>query len=336
MALSHDDMGRLGELRVLMNDLTTGRRTRAETRAEILRLLRAIGMLNSGGTAFNTNGLGGQRRRLMEAEGIDFGALGVAVGFTPAGTRPNDPTLPLRGDHADPDAVPRVDVTPADVRPLIRPDVLAAFVEFGLSEETVIQYIVDNHNDRTQQRYVPDLEGLARRHAGTLTPADVLLIDLYTTKLFYKELNARLRGRPSHERTAALRLARLLNASLTSLPPITGTAYRSIELRGTALAGFLAEYVDGAKVTWTSFTSVASTLGGVMTGRENIVFEIQDAIAYDITDFADGMAYNIPPNPGRELLMPAGARVEVVSAKETSPGSGVYKVVVKQVAAGTI
>jgi hypothetical protein len=214
--------------------------------------------------------------------------------------------LPLRGLHADPDAVPRVDVTPADVRPLIRPDVLAAFVEFGLSEETVIQYIVDHHNDRSQQRYLADLEGLSRQYAGALTSTDVMLVDLYTTKLFYKELNLRLRTGENHD--AALKLARLLNISLSKLPPVTGTAHRSISLSGRPLADFLAKHTPGAPVTWDSYSSVASTPAGCCPSA-NIVFIVQSAVAYDITDFADGMAYKETPNPGRELVVPAGAQL---------------------------
>ena len=228
--------------------------------------------------------------------------------------------------------MPRVDVAPADVRPLIRPDVLAAFVEFGPSEETVVQYIVDHHNDRSQQRYLADLEGLAGKYAGTLNSTDVMLIDLYTTKLFYKELNTRLRT--TVHRDAAIKLAKLLNAAIDKLPPIVGTAYRSINIESrAALANFLTKHNAGDPVRWDSYSSVGSELGGTMPG-DNIVFEIKNATAYDITDFADGMAYKSPPNPGRELLIPAGAQLRVVSATEVSPGK--WTIVLEQVGAGSI
>lgn len=331
-ALSHDDRGRIGELRVLTNDLATGKRPKAETRAEITRLLSELGMLNTDGTAFNTNGLGMQRRALMTADGVDFNALGAALNFTPSGPTPHDPTLPLRGDHVDPDAVPRLDITSADVLPHLRADVLAAFADFGLSAESVVQYIVDHHNDRSQKRHQADLQGLERKSTGFLSAPDVLLIDLYTTKLFYKELNTRLRT--TVNRDAALALARLLNISLAKLPPVVGTSFRSINISGAGpLAGFLASYPIGGTVEWTSYSSVGSELGGTMADS-NIVFEIKNATAYDITNFADGMAYKSPPNPGRELLIPAGAQVRVVSVTQTSPGK--WHIGVEQTGSSTL
>ena len=232
MALSHDDMGKLGELRVLVNDLTTGGRTAGGTRAELVRLLGELGMLNTDGDAFNTDGLGNQRRRLMAAEGIDFARARRRARLRARDSAPQRPVTAIarrpprsrarcRAWTSRPPTSGRCSVPISSPRSL----------EFGLSEETVIQYIVDNHNDRSQQRYVPDLEGLTRQHAGTLTGPDVLLIDMYTTKLFYKELNSRLSGPATSERAAALRLARLLNASITRLPRSRGTVYRSIRVR---------------------------------------------------------------------------------------------------------
>lgn len=104
-------------------------------------------------------------------------------------------------------------------------------------------------------------------------------------------------------------------------PPIVGTSYRSINIEGRAnLQNFLAKHQRGDSVKWYSYSSVGSVLGGTMA-NSNIVFEIQNSTAYDITDFADGMAYNVPPNPGRELIIPAGAELEVVDAIEVSPGN---------------
>jgi hypothetical protein len=288
-------------------------------------------MLNSDGTAFNTNGLGKQRQRLMEGEGVDFGALGSLLGFASTTRRPNDPTLPLRGDHADQGAVPRVDVTPADVRPMLRSDVIAAFAEFGLSEESVVQYIVEHHNDRSQQRYLADLEGLTRKHGATLNSTDVMLIDLYTTKLFYKELNTRLRT--GENRDAALKLAKLLNISLSKLPEVNAPAYRSIKIKEDGLADFLAKHAKGKDIEWDSYSSVASDLAGTFH-KDNIVFVVNNATAYDITDFADGMAYKETPNPGRELLIPAGAKLKVVDVKEVSPGK--YHIILDQTASGAL
>ena len=72
-------------------------------------------------------------------------------------------------------------------------------------------------------------------------------------------------------------------------------------------------------------------------GRDNVVFIVHNATAYDITDFADGMAYRDPPNPGRELIIPAGAQLKVEHpAVEDPPGSGRWTVVLEQTRGGTI
>jgi hypothetical protein len=99
------------------------------------------------------------------------------------------------------------------------------------------------------------------------------------------------------------------------------------------MADFLAKLTKGKDIQWDSYSSVASTLGGTFH-KDNVVFIVNNATAYDITDFADGMAYKETPNPGRELLVPAGATLKVVDAKEVSPGK--WHITLKQTGRGAL
>ena len=325
--LSHDDVGRLAELRVLMADLNNPSRPKAETKAEMQALLRELGLVNTDGTALNTGGLGGQRRALIEAEGIRIDDVSAALGLTPGrAPRTDNDGLPLRGDHADPDAVPRQDVTYDEVDAKLPPELADALSKFGLSRETVVRYIVEHHNNRSRQRYLPDLEGLARQYAPNgLTPQDVMVIDLYTTKLYYKELNSRLRTGRDVDSTEHLQA--LLNDALSKLPPVAGAEfYRSINLEDGHLAAFLAQARVGT-LKWDSFNSVASDIDGTFPS-DNVLFVIRNGTARDISDFGDGIHYKDPANPGRELLMEGGVEFRVTNiVEETKPdGTKRYRI----------
>ncbi|MCU1643424.1 MAG: putative NAD(+)--arginine ADP-ribosyltransferase [Nocardia sp.] len=309
--LTRADVERIERIEGLRDDLNRPGVDPTATKAKLRAELEEAGVLREGKGILRNDGPAMQRRALMTEAGLDFGAVADEIGLRrPPPARIDNEGLPLRGEHADPAAVPRRDVTFAEVDAIVPDKLIQALEKFGVSREVAVEYIVDNHNDRSRQRYLPDLEGLARQYG--IPHGDVLVIDQYTTKLYYEELNRRLRDNEDVDSVAELQQA--VNDSLSKLPPAAAPElYRSLSFKPRKLTGFLTEYTKDAVIDWNAFTSVAGEVGGTWWEQpgENILFKIRGGVAYDISDFADGLHYKDPPNPGRELLLPAGMVVRV-------------------------
>jgi hypothetical protein len=325
--LTRTDVERIERIEGLRDDLNRPGADHAATKAKLRTELEAAGVLRKAKEVLRNDGPAMERRALMAEAGIDVNAVADDIGLRrspPA--RTDNEGLPLRGLHADPTAVPRRDVTFAEVDAIVPDNLIRALAKFGVSREVAVQYIVDNHNDRSRQRYLPDLEGLARQYG--IPHGDVLVIDLYTTKLYYEELNRRLRNNEDIDSVAELRQA--VNDSLSKLPPAAvPELLRSLSIDPWDLPGFLARHTAGAVIDWDAFTSVADEVGGTWWEQqpgENILFKVRGGVAYDISDFADGLHYLDPPNSGRELLLPAGrvVRVENVTPHVLPDGTTGY------------
>lgn len=336
--LSHNDIGRIAELKVLSAQLADPSKPHPGAKTELRALLIHLGVHNPKGYRLRTDGPATQRRALIEAElGRSLTELELYLKPQPDPAEDNA-GLPLRGEHPDPDApdtIERKDVTFAEVNAAIPDELVAALAKFGLSRETVVTYCVNHHNDRSRQRYMPDLEGLIREHAPRgMTATDVWAIDLYTTRLFFSQLNKRLRLRKDVDSTTEIQA--VLNAALAKLPVHAGAAiYRSLAIDPDALEDFLNAHPQGQVVTWPAFTSVAGDVGGTFWDKpeQNVLFIIRNSDSHDISKFADGINYRDPPNPGPELLMPSDIKVKVTDVvEETRPGGGKgYKVTFEQV-----
>jgi hypothetical protein len=333
--LSHHDLGRIAELRVLSADLADPAKPRQDTEAEMRALLIHLGVHNPKGQRLRTDGPAGQRRALIEAElGRNLDSLGLWIKPQPDALTDNE-GLPLRGDHDAPDSVPRRDATYEDVDTVIPAQLVAALEKFGLSRETVVTYVMNHHNNRSRQRYLPDLEGLVRQHAPEgMTATDVWSLDLYTTRLFFAQLNKRLRLRQDTDTTAEIQ--GVLNAALAKLPVHGGgDIYRSLAIDDDAIAGFLAAHPIGREVIWHSFTSVAGEVEGTFYDKpeHNVLFVVRNSDSHDISQFADGINYRDPPKGGPELLMPGGIKVVVteVTSETKADGSQGHRIVVEQV-----
>ncbi|MFE1595361.1 hypothetical protein [Nocardia sp. NPDC058705] len=311
--LTRADVERIERIEGLRDDLNRPGIDPAVTRAKLRAELEDAGVLRDGKQVLRNDGPAMERRALMSRAGLDVNSVADEIGLRrPPPARTDNEGLPLRGEHADPAAVPRRDVTFAEVDAIVPDKLINALAKFGVSREVAVAYIVDNHNDRSRQRYLPDLEGLARQYG--IPHGDVLVIDLYTTKLYYEELNRRLRNDTDVDSVAELQQA--VNDSLSKLPPAAvPELFRSLSIDPGDLPGFLARYTEDAVIDWNAFTSVAGEVGGTWWEEpgENILFEVRGGVAYDISDFADGLHYKDPPNPGRELLLPAGRVVRVES-----------------------
>ncbi|MFF2393425.1 hypothetical protein [Nocardia sp. NPDC058114] len=312
--LTRADVERIERIEGLRDDLNRPGVDHTATKAKLRAELEAAGVLRKGKEVLRNDGPAMERRALMTEAGLDVNAVADEIGLRrPPPARTDNEGLPLRGEHADPAAVPRRNVTFAEVDAIVPDKLIRALAKFGVSREVAVQYIVDNHNDRSRQRYLPDLEGLARQYG--IPHGDVLVIDLYTTKLYYQELNRRLRSNEDVDSVTELRQA--VNDSLSKLPPAAvPELFRSLSIASWDLPGFLANHTTGAVIDWEAFTSVADEVGGTWWERqpgENILFNVRGGVAYDISDFADGLHYLDPPNSGRELLLPAGRVVRVES-----------------------
>ncbi|MFI6870185.1 ADP-ribosyltransferase [Nocardia sp. NPDC050406] len=309
--LTGTDVDRIERIEGLREDLNRPGVDPAAVKAKLRTELEKAGVLRKRKEVLRNDGPAMQRRALLTEAGLDIDALADEIGLRrPSPARTDNEGLPLRGEHADADAVPRRDVTFAEVDAIVPRKLIQALEKFGVSREVAVEYIVDNHNDRSRQRYLPDLEGLARQYG--IPQGDVLVIDLYTTKLYYEELNRRLREEQDVDSVDELRQAVI--ESLSKLPPVVvPELFRSLSIDPSDLPDFLAKHTKGAVIDWNAFTSVAGEVGGTWWGQpgENILFTIRGGVAYDISDFADGLHYKDPPNPGRELLLPAGKVVRV-------------------------
>ncbi|MET8422574.1 ADP-ribosyltransferase [Nocardia sp. NPDC004860] len=311
--LNRADVERIERIEELRDDLNRAGVDQTATKAKLRTELENAGVLRAGKDVLRNDGPAMQRRALMTEAGLDVNAVADDIGLRrPPPARTDNDGLPLRGEHADPAAVPRRDITFAEVDAIVPDKLIHALEKFGVSRKVAVEYIVDNHNDRSRQRYLPDLEGLARQYG--IPHGDVLVIDLYTTKLYYEELNRRLRTDTDVDSVAELQQA--VNDSLSKLPPaVVSEVYRSLSVKPWDLPDFLATYTDGAVIKWKAFSSVADEVGGTWWEQpgENVLFKIRGGVAYDISDFADGLHYKVPPNDGKELLLPAGKVVRVVS-----------------------
>ncbi|MEU0540323.1 ADP-ribosyltransferase [Nocardia sp. NPDC005978] len=313
LELTNADVDRIERIEALRDDLTRSGVDPADVKAKLRTELEDAGVLRDGKKTLRNDGPAMQRRALMTEAGLDVDAVADEIGLErPLPPRTDNEGLPLRGEHADPDVVPRRDVTFEEVDAVVPDALIRALEKFGVSREVAVQYIVDHHNDRSRQRYLPDVEGLARKYDIPL--GDVLVIDLYTTKLYYEELNRRLRADMDVDSVAELQQA--VNESLSKLPPAAvPELFRSLSIDTFDLADFLAKYTTDAVIDWEAFTSVADEEGGTWWGepKENILFKITGGVAFDISDFADGLHYKDPANEGKELLLPAGKVVRVES-----------------------
>ncbi|MGX1806327.1 zeta toxin family protein [Nocardia sp. NPDC055321] len=311
--LSSADIDQIERIEALRDDLNRPGVDPVEVTAKLRTELEAAGVLRRGKQCLRNDGPAMQRRALLTEAGIDVVAIADEIGLDrPRPPRTDNEGLPLRGDHADPDAVTRRDVTFEEVDAVVPDALIRALEKFGVSRSVAVDYIVDVHNDRSRQRYLPDLEGLARKYNIPL--GDVFAIDLYTTKLYYEELNRRLRANMDVDTVEELQQA--VNESLSKLPPAAvPELFRSLSIDSFDLADFLAKYTTGAVIDWEAFTSVADEEGGTWWGEpnENILFKITGGVAFDISDFADGLNYKDPANEGKELLLPAGKVVRVES-----------------------
>ncbi|MFJ9362851.1 ADP-ribosyltransferase [Nocardia sp. NPDC101769] len=314
--LTRADVERIERIEEFRDDLNRPGVDPTATKAKLRSELENAGVLRDDKDVLRNDGPAMERRALMTEAGLDVNAVADEIGLRrPPPARTDNDGLPLRGEHADPAAVPRRDVTFAEVDAIVPDKLIHALEKFGVSRKVAVQYIVDNHNDRSRQRYLPDLEGLARQYG--IPHGDVLVIDLYTTKLYYEELNRRLRTDTDVDSVAELQQA--VNESLSKLPPAAvPELYRSLSVRPGELPAFLVKYSKGAVTEWEAFTSVAGEVGGTWWEQpgENVLFKIRGGVAYDISDFADGLHYKDPPNPGRELLLPGGM---VVRVKNVTP-----------------
>lgn len=335
--LSHHDIGRIAELKVLNAELADTSRPHTSAKQELRALLIHLGVHNPKGYRLRTEGPAQQRRALIEAElGFSLDRLEIYLRQQPDAQTDNG-GLPLRGEHADPDAVERRNVTYEEVDAAIPNELVSALEKFGLTRQTVVTYCMNHHNDRSRQRYLPDLEGLIREHAPLgMMATDVWAIDLYTTRLFFSQLNRRLRLRKDVDTTTDIEA--VLNSALAKLPVHAGAAiYRTLAIDPDALAEFLADHPVDQVVTWKAFTSMAGDVGGTFWDKpeQNVLFIVRNSDSHDISKFADGINYRDPPNPRPELLMPSNITVKVTAVEEVikPDGSTGHKITFEQVRA---
>ena len=108
--------------------------------------------------------------------------------------------------------------------------------------------------------------------------------------------------------------------------------YRGIVIDVNSLQSFLSKYKEGEILPWNDFTSCAGSESGSFVNKPNvnIVFEIEQLTARDISDFADGINYKTPPYPKPEILIPPG-KFKSLGNPVFDPVIGKWRIKVKQI-----
>ncbi len=200
------------------------------------------------------------------------------------------------------------------IRKRIPSGFMTAMRKFGKSEGEIATYFTEYHYSRAGQKFLTDMEFfLANKNAFKLTSDEAFALWGYTTKLFYRDLNADLRNGINADKTKEL--SELLKAALKKLPNYNGAlVYRGIQIDPSALSSFIADYSLGNTKLWNDFTSCGGSISSSFSGRPevNVIFEIAHTTGKEISDLADGVIYGGMPRP--EILIKAGSQFKVVSA----------------------
>jgi TANFOR domain-containing protein len=200
------------------------------------------------------------------------------------------------------------------IRKRIPPAFMTAMKKFGKTEGEIATYFTEYHYSRAGQKFLRDMEYyLANKNAYRLTSDEAFALWGYTTKLFYKELNANLRNGVNADKTKEV--TELINGALKKLPNYSGAkVYRGIAIEPSMLQAFIKDYSLGNTKLWNDFTSCGGSLGASFSGRSdvNVIFEIAHTTGKEISDLADGVLYGGMPRP--EILIKAGSQFKVIAA----------------------
>lgn len=318
--LSPHDHGRIAELKVLEADLTRRNRVGSETINEIGILLRHLRVMKETSWQFRDDGPALVRRRLIREAGIDLEGLGERVGI-------RDPARAPPAPRADGEAT---EVTAAEIERLLPTELSDVLADIGLPRRDVVDYIVHYHNTRSGGRYVRDLAALEARYPH-LSRAEVWVVDLYTTKLFYNRMNTILRTGDARALAAVARLEGLLKGAISKLIPLElARAYRSLEIGEARMPSFLTNHPLGGTIRWPAFSSVAPSRDLTFWGRPeaDILFEIRRPTVYDITPFSDSVKYGENAG-GAEQIILGGVELRVLEVNgEPGPTGGLRYIIV--------
>ena len=201
----------------------------------------------------------------------------------------------------------------------------------GKSEDEILEYFTNYHNNRSGQRFFNNIENfITNNNTYNLTRGEVFAIWGYTTNLFYKDLNAWLRNGENILQTTDL--TNLINGGLSKLPTFSGqSVFRGISINIEKLQDFLNNYKLGVNHRWDDFTSCGGTKLASFGGRPdvNIIFEIRHKAGKDISDLADGIQYGNMPRP--EILIKSNSIFEVISGPTFNATSGKWEIILIQI-----
>lgn len=192
---------------------------------------------------------------------------------------------------------------------------MSALKKFGKSEDDILEYFTKYHNERSGQKFLNEIEEfMANTNVNNLTRDEAFALWGYTTKYFYKDLNAWLRSGVNIIKTSDI--SNLLNSALTKLPNYNGTkVFRGLEIDPSQLDNFISSYSNGSSKVFNDFQSCGGSIQASFGGRPsvNVIFEIDQLTAKEISNLADGIKYGVPPMPKPEILIKSGSQFKVVA-----------------------
>jgi len=149
-----------------------------------------------------------------------------------------------------------------------------------------------------------------------LTKDEAFAIWGYTSKFYYADLNRMLREGVNPDLTGPM--SELLSSALKKLPDYSEKyAYRGIKIAPDELAAFKAKNQVGATLEWGDFTSAGGSREASfdVKGNRNVVFEIEQKSAKDISLLADAIKFGGMEKP--ELLFDKSLNVTITAVAES-------------------
>ena len=187
---------------------------------------------------------------------------------------------------------------------------VSALEKFGKTEGDILTYFSNYHNVRSAENWLNDIEHyLVNNNVYGLTKDETFAIWGYTTNYFYRDLNAWLRKGTDVIKTQGI--TDLLNSALNKFPGYSGTTIsRGLEIEQSQLNAFISSYSNGSTKVLNDFQSCGGSIEASFAGRPeiNVIFEIEQLTAKDISDLADGIRYGNPAMLKPELLIKSGGK----------------------------
>jgi hypothetical protein len=192
---------------------------------------------------------------------------------------------------------------------------LEALKKLGKSEDEILQYYTNYHNDN-DFIFLNQIEEILAKNKN-ITKTDAFTLWSYTTNHYYWDLNNWLRNGINKNQTK--KISFLLTKALGKMPKYNGSAFRALEFNDKIILDkFLKNHRKGKTVTYNDFVSCGNNIGAAFFDKpmKNVFLKIEVKNAPIISDFSDGI--KIRGYAKDELLLLQGRKLVIKNYKEVN------------------